>query len=254
VLKLSKLRGPEFKITVAAVLGTIFVTLGFTLSQGETRVDNLFKKNSGQVVNSQQFEVISEQDYKIVSENIIEENGQKRSVYNIFMKDDIRPDQANYLSEVLYKKSVEKDKSIKQAQIYIFKKQNDAKDYSGDISKISKEIIFTKDVDKSYITLKRYSLITKKLENSIPKEFEIKGIKQEENFTKIDMKIPDTLEDAEALYQIEFLIKKIDQLNTDKNLDKVVAIVKPMEGEDTAWEYNSEYKDVIVFSETSIIY
>lgn len=251
---MSKLRGSEFKITVAAILGTIFVTLGFTLSQGETRVDDLFKKNSGQVVNSQQFEVISEQDYKIISENIIEENGQKKSVYNIFMKDEIRPDQANYLSENLYRKSIEKDKNIKQAQIYIFKNQNYAKTYSGDISKISQGIIYTKDIDKSYITLKKYNLITKKLENSIPKEFEIKSIKQENDFAQIDMKMPDTLEDREALYQIEFLIKKIDQLNPDKNLDKVIAIAKPMEGEDTAWEYNSEHKDVIVFSETSIIY
>ena len=251
---MSRLRGSEFKITVAAVLGTIFVTLGFTLSQGETRVDDLFKKNSGQVIKSQQFEVISEQDYKIISENIVEENGAKKSIYNIVMKDEIRPDQANYLSEDLYKKSLTKDKSIKQTEINIFKNENNAKGYSGEISKISQGIVLVKDIDKSYITLKKYNLISEKLEESIPKEFKVKSIKQENDFVKININMPDTLEDKEALYQIEFLVKKIAQLNPGKNLDKVIAIAKPMDDEDTSWEYNSQYKDMIVFSETSIIY
>jgi len=254
VLKLSKLRGSELKITVAVILGTIFVTLGFTLSQGETRVDDLFKKSNGQAVKSQQFEVISQDDYKIISQNVVEENEQIKSVYNIFMKDEIRPDQATYLSEKLYTESKSKDKNIKVIQINIFKNEKNSKDYSGDISKINQSLIFSKDEDKSYLTIKKYNLITEKIENSIPKEFEVKGIKENNDFVHIDMKLPDTLEENEALYQIQFLIKKINQLNPNKNLDKVIVIAKPMKGEDTSWEYNSEYKDLIVFSETSTIY
>lgn len=227
----------EKKIVVVAVLGTILVTLGFTMMQGET------KFNQSTYVSSENSNVennLSKDDYEVISK--VDEG--KQVVYSVFCKREFdSKDAAQLINHIK-----EENKSFKDNyEVYLFTDKEASvslKELSIEERSKSVERLVVSDSESS-IKMIEYNKVDKEVD-AIPKDYEILSMENIEGVTKIELMIEETDKADEALTKIKFLGQSIKELNPSKNISLLNIIAYTNEDKSESWEYDGNNKDIVI--------
>lgn len=223
----------EKLIIAIACSFTIVLVIAFTLIGGK------FKLKEEQYVSridNEKTEInISQNDYKIIKK----EEKKGINTFVILEKKNFNKYEIGELTKKLIK-DFDKDFNI-----YIFDKEEDAKDFNYENEKIYKVV---NPVDQQEIQIQTYNKVKVEIEN-IPQNYEVKDIKIEKGITKVVLKIDDIKEPQKALGEIKFLGETIKDLNKDKRIEKMEIIAETKDNQDLIWKYSSENKSLITQNE-----
>lgn len=237
-----KKKSNEKKIIIGALLGTVAIIGGFTLSQGE------MKFNQEKYV-SAEVETQNKLEYKIVDKV----NQEDKTIYNIYSNNELESTQIAQLTKELTNKDTKKD-----YEIFLFndlQKSNKLKEIlanggSVDNTVASQQVITQESKDEIKIT--QYYNVETPIE-SIPTDYQILSVKEKEENTEIEMIVKNITKPEQALSQIEFLGENVKKLNANKNLENLEIKSYCDESKKQSWNYNGNLKNIITYNQYEII-
>ena len=232
-----KLNKKEKRIVSVAVLGTVVVTFGFTMIQGKSR---FIQETYVSSENSTDEISLNKDDYELISR--VDEG--KQVVYSVFCKRELNSKEAAQLIRNL---KSEEEKFKENYEVYLFTDREvstSIKDRSiEERGKLVEKLVVP--VDESNIKIMEYNNISEEL-GSIPSDYEVLSIESTEDVTKIEAILENVDKADEALAQIKFLGQSIKELNPSKNITLLNIIAYTDEDKSESWEYDGNYKNMVI--------
>ncbi|RDY27457.1 hypothetical protein CHL78_009595 [Romboutsia weinsteinii] len=232
-----KLNKNEKRIVTVSVLGTIVITLGFTMMQGDTKFN---QKSYVSTENSVEVSSLSKDDYEVISR--VDEG--KQVVYSVFLKREISSKEA---AELIKNLKNEEEKFKANYEVCLFTDKDVAtsvKEMSiEERGKVVEKLIVP--VDESTIKMMEYSKVEKEID-SVPSDYEVISMKNIEGVTNIELMLKGVDKADEALAQIKFLGQNIKELNPSKNISILNIVAYTDEDKSKSFEYDGNYKDTVI--------
>jgi hypothetical protein len=229
-MKLDKM---EKKVVIIAVLGTVLITVGFTMSQGKfkSKHDTYTPSEAVSGINQN---VVNKDEYKII--NTDSSNIQK---YTIYCKREFNSKEITYITEQLIKE----DENMKSGyELYLFTDEQKSNDFNGEKENIEIKVV---PKDESQINIQNYHYISD-IKELIPTEFEVLNVEKVEKVTKAEVIIENIQSPKEALAQVRFFGLILQSENSNKNIGILNIIAHTSNEKKENWEYDGNYKTLII--------
>ncbi len=228
----------KVKTPLIIILSLVFIgVFGFG-------VYNANKNKVDVVVKEFEFDLLNEEDYKIISKEIKGKN----AIYNIITDFKLNLDESEFLSNKIYSEDLKDNKKVDTIEMNIIKDEESAKNYNGNLEDLTQQIYVSKEDKTLSIDLREINIVEGGV-SSVPTDYKINSIKENKDITIVEATIPSNLDNKQSISQMKIISQAIKDLNKDKDIKDIHIKGYFEDNETLRYEYYSKFNNVILYCE-----